>query len=68
MQYYLVMYQASQIPEDKLKPMFDDIQWKMVNRQLAQYKQYKQYLKQTGQLPEEDEEARADGDSATRND
>jgi hypothetical protein len=68
MQYYLVMYQASQIPEAKLKPMFDDFQWKVVDRQLAQYKQYKQYLKQTGQLPEEDEEARADGDSATRND
>ena len=34
--YYLVMYQAGQIAEAKLKPLFEDRQWALLKRQLNQ--------------------------------
>jgi hypothetical protein len=55
--YYILMYQLSQIPEEKLKPLFDDHQWKPIHLQLNQYKAWKPWLKNSGQLPDEDEEA-----------
>jgi hypothetical protein len=63
--YYLVMYQLGRVPEDILKPLFDKAQWKVVNRQLDQYKRVLPFLKQSGQWPdEEDETDRSDGHPA----
>jgi hypothetical protein len=53
--YNVVMYRVSQLPEAKLKPLFDDAQWKVVSRQFNQYRGMKQWLKQSGQLSEDDD-------------
>jgi hypothetical protein len=54
--YYVLMYQLAQLPEGKLKPLFDDAQWNVVSGQFNQYKGMRQWLKQSGQLPEEDDD------------
>ena len=64
-EYYLIMFQLSRIPEVKLKPLFDNTQWKLMSRQLDQYKQWEPFLKQSGQWPDEDDEAdKGDGKPA----
>ena len=50
--YYVVMWQASHLPEAKLKPLFDDTQWKLLNRQFTQVKGMEPFLKQNGYLEE----------------
>jgi hypothetical protein len=66
--YYLVMFQLGRVPEEKLKPLFDNTQWKVVNRQLDQYKQMEPFLKQSGQWPDEEDAAdRSDGQPAALN-
>jgi len=49
--YYLVMYQAGQIAEAKLKPLFEDRQWALLNRQLNQMRGMQQFLQNQGLLP-----------------
>ena len=50
--YYLVMYQAGQIAETKLKPLFEDRQWALLNRQLNQNEVgMEQFLRIQGLLP-----------------
>jgi hypothetical protein len=49
--YYLVMYQAGQIAEAKLKPLFEDRQWALLNRQLNQNRGMDQFLRNQGLLP-----------------
>jgi hypothetical protein len=51
---YVLLWQLARLPEDKLKPLFDQAQWNMVNQQLAQFKELELTLKQSGQLPEEE--------------
>jgi hypothetical protein len=59
--YYVVMVQLGRLPQEKLKALFDAAQWRIVNQQLAQFKGLEAFLKQSGQLPDEDNEAdRAD--------
>lgn len=53
--YYVVMWQAAKLPEDKIKPIFDDTQWKLLTRQLTQVQGMGQFLKQNGYLDEGDE-------------
>ena len=55
--YQVLMYQLSQLPEEKLKPLFDDAQWKIISQQFNNFKGMRQWLKQSGQLPEEDDVA-----------
>lgn len=66
--YYLLMYQMSQLPEEKVKPLFDDAQWRVIGRQLDQYKAWGVWLRQQGQLDEDGEadkdEKAAKGDKA----
>jgi len=49
--YYLVMYQAGQIAKAKLKPLFEDRQWALLNRQLNQMRGMQQFLQNQGLLP-----------------
>jgi hypothetical protein len=56
---YIVTVRMSLLPEEKLKPVFDRTQWKMVRAQLANYKGQEQWLKQSGQWPEDDEDVDA---------
>lgn len=51
--YQVVMYQASRLPESKLRPIFDDDQWRKVRRQLDQVKGMEMYLKTNGFLPDD---------------
>jgi hypothetical protein len=59
--YYAVQYRLSQLPEDKLKPLFDEAQWKGVSAQFNQFKGMRQWLKQSGQLDEDGDEKAAAG-------
>ncbi|MBI2823780.1 MAG: hypothetical protein HYX69_03700 [Planctomycetia bacterium] len=51
--YYVIMYQLAKVPQDKVKPIFDDRQWQSIQQQLNQYKQMKQFFVQNGILPED---------------
>jgi hypothetical protein len=55
--YYVIMFQLGRLPEGKLKPLFDNAQWKVVNRLFTQYKGMEPFLKQNGLWPDEDDEA-----------
>lgn len=54
--YYIVMWNISKIPEKTLKPMFNDVEWKVLNQQFAQVRGLEQWLKQSGALAKEGEE------------
>lgn len=58
-QVHIVIVQMSLLPEDKLKPVFDRTQWKIVRAQLDMYKGSVQNLKQSGLWPEDDEDVDA---------
>lgn len=53
--YYVVMVQMAKLPEDKLKPLFDDVQWRMLRQQLNNMRAMEQWLRQTGTLSDGDE-------------
>ena len=57
--FYLVMEQLGRIPEEKVKPLFSPLQWKVLERQIAQYKGIVPNLRQNGYLIEEDDDAEA---------
>jgi hypothetical protein len=54
-EYVVVWFQFAKIPEEKLKPLFDDMQWKIVNWNRSQYKGIEQWLKENNVWPERDE-------------
>jgi hypothetical protein len=51
--YQVVMLLASKVPEAKIRPIFDDAQWKKVRRQMDGVKGLETYLKTNGFLPDE---------------
>ena len=53
--YYVLLLQLCRLPEEKLKPLFDEPQWMIVSRDLARWKRELDRLKQSGQLPDEDD-------------
>ena len=48
------MYRLSKLPEAKLKPLFDDIQWQVIKGQMDQYRGMQQFLRQQGMLGEDE--------------
>ena len=56
-EYYLVMYKAAQVPEEKLKAVFDGPQWKVISPTLNQAKGYQSFLKQYGLLIDDESKA-----------
>jgi hypothetical protein len=56
---YVILWQVSRIPEDKLKPIFDEAQWQLLNRQFAQMKGVWQHLQKIGRLAAEGDPAEA---------
>jgi hypothetical protein len=63
--YYFVMFQVGRLPEEKLKPLFDNLQWKVVNQHLNQFRGMEPTLRQWGLWPVEGDEAdRGDGPPA----
>jgi hypothetical protein len=55
--YYFVMFQIGRVAEAKLKPLFNDTQWRVVNQQLNQFRGMEQFLRQNGLLSSEDGDA-----------
>jgi hypothetical protein len=53
---YAVLYQASRLPEEKLRPIFDDAQWLVLSRHLTQAKSMEPFLKSNGYVPDDDGE------------
>ncbi len=53
--YYVVMWNISKIPEKTLRPLFKDVEWKVLNQQFTQVRGLEQWLKQSGALPKEEE-------------
>jgi hypothetical protein len=49
--FYYVMWQLGQIPEEKLKPFFDATQWRVVDRFVNQYKGMEPTLRLNGYFP-----------------
>ncbi len=52
--YYVVLYQLSRIPEARIKPVFEDVQWRYLKRSLDQGRGMEMFLKQQGFEPGED--------------
>jgi hypothetical protein len=55
-----MIYQLSRLGEDKLKPLFDDSQWIVINRALTRAKRLEPLLKQKGLLDEDDDADKPD--------
>jgi hypothetical protein len=51
--YYAVLYQLAKVPEVKIKPIFEDVQWRFLSRQLAQARGMEMWLRQNGFVPDE---------------
>ena len=49
--YYVVLFQAAKLPENKLKPIFDDAQWRALSQQFAQAKAMERTLRKNGIVP-----------------
>jgi hypothetical protein len=49
---YVVMLQAARLPEEKLRPLFDDPQWKILKKQFDQARGLEPFLKANGFLPD----------------
>ncbi len=64
--YYVIMWQASKLPEDKLKPLFDNAQWKVLNQQFTQMRGMEQWLKQNGGLTLEGDDTASDDAEPTQ--
>jgi hypothetical protein len=60
-EYQVVLHQAAKIPQDKLKPIFDETQWRALNRSLMQSKAMERILKESGYVPDDGEEHGAKG-------
>jgi hypothetical protein len=50
--YVIVMFQASRIPEYEIRPIFDDLQWRVMAQEFAAVQRYELHLKRGGFLPE----------------
>jgi hypothetical protein len=57
--FYLMMYHIGRLPEEKIKPLFSAAEWKILDRQLAQYKGIVPNLRANGMLDEEGDAAEA---------
>jgi hypothetical protein len=57
--YYAILYLLASLPEAKVKPIFDDIQYRSLRRQLDQAKGLGMWLKQNGFVPDEDPDPKA---------
>jgi hypothetical protein len=49
-----VLVQASRLPEEKLKPLFDESQWKVLKKHLDQARGIEPFLKANGFHPDSD--------------
>ncbi len=64
---YVVFYQLGQIPEKKIRPIFEDYQWPLMARELQQGRALEQFLRQQGFEPHEPEAPRSPEAKPTTN-
>jgi hypothetical protein len=50
--YQAVLLQAANLPEEKLKPIFNDTQWRVLSRYFAQVRGMEQFLRTNGYVPD----------------
>lgn len=65
MDYYLVMWNLSKLPEAKLKPLFDNAEWKTLNQQFTQVRGMEQWFQQSGAL-KDDADDESDGEAESK--
>jgi hypothetical protein len=53
--YYVTMIQIGHVPEEKLKPLFTEAQWKVANKLITQYRGYEKAWKENGMVPVDDD-------------
>jgi hypothetical protein len=63
--YWYLMLQSARVPEDKIKPIFDAPQWRLLSRQFTQAKGMEPWLKQSGVIAG-DGEVKAQGAAAAQ--
>jgi hypothetical protein len=63
--FYYLMFQLGEIPEDKLKPLFDVTQWRAVDRFVNQYKGMEPTLRQAGYFQAGNDDAEKEDADAT---
>ena len=51
--YYGIMFQVSQIPEDKLRPIFDETEWRLLRLEFDAARRQEPMLRESGLLPED---------------
>lgn len=56
--FYVVFYQLGRIPEEKIRPIFEDYQWPIMARELQQGRALERLLRQQGFEPDEPEAPR----------
>jgi len=50
--YQAVLLQAANLPEEKLKPIFNDTQWRVLSRYFTQVRGLEQFLRTNGYVPD----------------
>ncbi|WP_435020073.1 hypothetical protein TA3x_001631 [Tundrisphaera sp. TA3] len=60
----IVLIKLGRIPNDKVRPLFDDARWAELNRQIAQANQMERFLKAQGFLDEEPPAGPSSGEGA----
>ena len=56
-EHFVIMIQLDRVPEEKLKALFDPMQWKVVKYQLNKIERMEPFLRQTGEWPAVDDKA-----------
>jgi hypothetical protein len=54
--YYLVMHQLSKLSEQKVKPLLDERQWKLLQQQFVQFRGMEAFLVQNGMIAKDDKD------------
>jgi len=50
--YWIVMYQAARIPEARIRPILDELQWRVLTQEFATAQEWGPQLKRSGVFPE----------------
>ncbi len=58
-EFYLFMDRLGRVPEEKIRPLLSDAQWKALRRQIAQFAMIVPNLRQAGLLSDDDDDAPA---------
>jgi hypothetical protein len=66
---HVVMLQAAKLPEAKLRPIFDDRQWRVLSERFAEAKQMEQAMRDNGYVPADTEiEAKLESPQGSKDD